>query len=215
MDTLGVAGSGGGALSFFSLSFIQETHQDVLLILLQGVFFLNSFPFICTSPFNVNLQRGECRACPWSLAWITVSLSPFLSPHHQTTAAFLVFVKSSSKGIFSVSVMWVTQSELCCLILFFNKAVCIKAPPRVSILPSLDMSLLILPKPPKHVKYSYIMVSKRKISSFSSFLFLLLFLPYSTSGLCSGSIFCKVFHISSLFLKLYFPVLEFPHGSFL
>lgn len=178
-------------------------------------FFLNSFPFICTSPFNVNLQRGECRACPWSLAWITVSLSPFLSPHHQTTAAFLVFVKSSSKGIFSVSVMWVTQSELCCLILFFNKAVCIKAPPRVSILPSLDMSLLILPKPPKHVKYSYIMVSKRKISSFSSFLFLLLFLPYSTSGLCSGSIFCKVFHISSLFLKLYFPVLEFPHGSFL
>ena len=181
----------------------------------SGIFFLNSFPFICTSPFNVSLQRGEYRACPWSLAWITMSLSPFLSPHHQTTAAFLIFVKSSSKGIFSVSMIWVTQSELCCLILFFNKAVCIKAPPRVSILPSLDMYLLILPKPPKHVKYSYIMVSKRKISSFSSFLFLLLFLPYSTSRLCSGSIFCKVFRISSLFLKLYFPVLEFPRGSFL
>ena len=98
-------GGGGGALSFFSLSFIQETHQDVLLILLQGFFFFNSFPFICTSPFNVSLQRGEYRACPWSLAWITMSLSPFLSPHHQTTAAFLIFVKSSSKGIFSVSMI--------------------------------------------------------------------------------------------------------------
>ena len=144
-----------------------------------------------------------------------MSLSPFLSSHHQITAATLIFVKSSSKGIFSVSVIWMTQSELCCLILFFNKAVCIKAPPRVSILPSLDMPLLILLKPPKHVKYSYIMVSKRKLSSFSSFLFLWLFLLYSTSRLCSGSIFCKAYRISSLFLKLYFPVREFPCGSFL
>ena len=47
MNRNGYSGSGGvvgGALSFFSLSFIQETHQDVLLILLQGFFFLIHFP---------------------------------------------------------------------------------------------------------------------------------------------------------------------------
>ena len=166
-------------------------------------------------PFQFQPAAWWVQDMPWSLAWITMSLSPFLSSHHQVTAAPLIFVKSSSKAIFSVSMIWMTQSELCCLILFFNKAVCIKAPPIVSILPSLDMSLLILLKPPKHVKYSYIMVSKRKLFSISFLLFLWLFLLYSISRLCSGSIFCKAYHISSLFLKLYFPVLEFPHGSFL
>ena len=67
----------GASFLFFILR--QETHQDVLLILLQGVF-KNSFPFICTSPFNFSLQHGESRTCHGLLPGSLCHSHPFWVP---------------------------------------------------------------------------------------------------------------------------------------
>lgn len=180
---------------------------------------LNSSGFMCISLFNFPSQCGASRAhsCILLCPFVLLTFSEIPSPSYYCHLDLhYILQRRNSQCFHDMS----GTSELHCWIFFFffNKTVFLKAPPRVFAFPNMGISLFwsFSNIPEAFEIFIYLGFENKTFLVFFFLFFLLwLFLLHSPLSLCPGSAFCQAHHISSLFLTLYFLVLEFPFSSFL